>query len=356
MGRQDHSDRQAPALFVTNLHRNFTGVSATAAAVVSGQAGSIPLRLVGEALPGCPPPIVLREAFRLSRNAPPGKPFSIWHVRRNKEMRTALFARDVLRLPVRIVFTSAAQRRHSAFPRWLISRMDAVIATSPEAATFVPNVRAVVPHGVDTKRFCPPADRAAAWKATGHPGDYGIATVGRIRPEKGTDRFVDTMIEALPQLPGATALVIGKAAPEHRDFLKALRDKVTAAGLADRLLFPGEVPNEAMPGLMRSLSLLVALPRYEGYGVTPLEAMACGVPFVASDAGAYREFSGSGTCGTIVREGDASGAIVAILSNADTLNTMSKAARDRAQACFSVETEIEGINTVYKKLWSGTWK
>ena len=148
MGRQENIDHPAPALFVTNLHRNFTGVSATAAAVVSGQAGTIPLRLVGEVLPGCPPPIGLSEAFRLSRFPPAGKPFSIWHVRRNNEMRAALFARDVLRLPVRIVFTSAAQRRHSAFPRWLISRMDAVIATSPEAAALVAKVRAVVPHGV----------------------------------------------------------------------------------------------------------------------------------------------------------------------------------------------------------------
>ena len=76
-------------------------------------------------------------------------------MRRNTEMRAALWARDVLRLPVKIVFTSAAIRRHSAFPRWLISRMDAVIATTEAAASFVPHVRGIVPHGVDTERFFP---------------------------------------------------------------------------------------------------------------------------------------------------------------------------------------------------------
>ncbi|KGF66674.1 lipopolysaccharide biosynthesis protein, partial [Hoeflea sp. BAL378] len=80
-------------------------------------------------------PIPFWQAVRMSREPPSGRKFHIWHVRRNPEMRAGLFARDILRLPVRLVFTSAAQRRHSLIPRWLISRMDAVIATTPEAAT-----------------------------------------------------------------------------------------------------------------------------------------------------------------------------------------------------------------------------
>ena len=153
-------------LFVTNFNRNFTGVSATAAGVAREQAKQFDMKLVGVPLPGLPDPITLGAARRLSRTPPPGRPFSIWHVRRNPEMRAAIWTRDVLRCPIRIVFTSAAQRRHSAYPRWLISRMDAVIATSEAAAAFVPNVQATVPHGVDIERFHPAPDRAAAWRAS----------------------------------------------------------------------------------------------------------------------------------------------------------------------------------------------
>lgn len=355
IGRKHQSaDGGKAAIFVFNMHRNFTGVSATAAAVARRQLDAYDVRLVGRPLPGCPGPVTYWQALQLSRRKPPGRDFHIWHVRRNPEMWAGILARDVLRLPVRLVFTSAAQRRHSLVPRWLISRMDAVISTTPEAAKFVPGVRAVVPHGVDTELFCPAPSRAEAWAASGYPGTAGIAAIGRIREEKGTDRFVSAMISALPRLPGCTALVLGKAAPEHAQFLARLKQQVAAAGLSERILFPGEIDARAMPGLMRGLSLLVALPRYEGYGVTPLEAMASGVPFVASDAGWFEEFAGGGA-GRIVPGGDphqAAEQIVAILADPDRHAAMARDGRNRAVARFSVTAEAEAINAVYEALWS----
>lgn len=344
-----------PPLFVTNFNKNFTGVSATAAGVVRAQARGTDLRLVGYPLPGCPDPIDLKSARALSRRAPDGYPFAIWHVRRNTEMRAAIWARDVLRLPVRIVFTSAAQRRHSAFPRWLISRMDAVIATTEAAADYVPNVRAVVPHGVDTEKFHPAEDRAAAWAATGFPGKIGIATVGRIRPEKGTDQFVDAMIRVLPSQPDATALVIGRAGGSNESFLSELKSRVAAAGLSDRILFPGEIDPDQLPSVLRGLSLLVPLPRYEGYGMTPLEAMASAVPFVATDTGYFRAFSAQGQAGRVVPLGDVDGAVAQVqtlLTSATQLEAMSVRALEVARGSYGIQTEVDGINAVYDQLWN----
>jgi len=348
-----------PALYVTNFNPRFTGVSATAAAVLAVQAGQMPVALVGHPLPGCPAPLGRRAALALARVPPAGRAFSIWHVRRNPEMQFALFARDVLRLPVRIVFTSAAQRRHSAWPRWLISRMDAVIATTEAAAGFVPGVRAVVPHGVDTERFRPAPDATAAWKAAGMPGEYGILTVGRIRPEKGTDLFIRAMLRALPALPGAVAVVAGMAKGGDGPFLDRLKAEVAAAGLSGRILFPGEVPAERMPALMRGCRLLVALPRYEGYGVTPIEAMACGVPFVATRTGHFAEFAGlaggNDQSGVVVALEDwqaAADAAVALLSDPLRHGAMAAAARDRAVRLFGIGREAAGIGAVYDALWA----
>ncbi|MEO0702393.1 MAG: glycosyltransferase family 4 protein [Pseudomonadota bacterium] len=345
-----------PELYVTNFNRNFTGVSATAAGVARQQALTHDLALVGQPLPGCPDPIPRSAALRLSRTAPGNRPFAIWHVRRNPEMRTALWARDVLRLPVKIVFTSAAIRRHSALPRWLISRMDAVIATSEEAASFVPYVHAIVPHGVDTDRFHPPEDRASAWAATGHPGTRGIATVGRIRPEKGTDIFVDTMLALLPEMPDTTALVIGRAAREHASFEADLKARIATAGLSDRILFPGEIGPDAMPGLIRALSLLVNLPRYEGYGMAPLEAMASGVPFVASDTGYFQAFSAQGTTGKVVPRDDpvtSAEACRRLLSDSESHAAASERGRELAVAEYGTAREAAAVNTVYEEVWAG---
>ncbi len=339
-------------LVVTNFNPNFTGVSATAAGVLRAQTSRYDLALAGRALPGCPAPVSVAEARRMSRRAPGGRGFVIWHVRRNTEMRAALWARDVLRLPIRIVFTSAAQRRHSALPRWLISRMDAVIATTQKAAEFVPHVRAVVPHGVDCGVYQPATDRAAAWAATGYPGARGVATIGRIRPEKGTDRFVDAMLRLLPDQPDTTALVLGRAGRGDLAFLQGLKDKIAGANLQNRVLFPGEIAPQALPTLIRSLSAVVQMPRYEGYGMAPLEGMASGVPFVATDAGYYRDFSDGGATGRIVADADeAAGALSALLSDPACHKAMADAARKIAQTRFSVEAEADGIGAVYEAMW-----
>ncbi|WP_136634949.1 glycosyltransferase family 4 protein [Pseudooceanicola onchidii] len=345
-----------PELFVTNFNRNYTGVSSTAAGVIRQQMSQYDLRLVGHSLPGAPDPISRRDARRLSRDAPEGRSFAIWHVRRNPEMQTAIWARDVLRLPIRIVFTSAAQRLHSAFPRWLISRMDAVIATTDKAAEFVPHVRAVVPHGVDTSLFVPAPDRTAAWAATGYPGQRGIATIGRIRPEKGTDVFIDAAIAALPDLPGVTALVIGKATSKHEKFLADQKARIAAAGLADRILFPGELAPERMVDLLPALDLCVQLPRYEGYGMAPLEAMASGVPLLASEAGYFRHFTQGGANGITVpveAAPQAAEALVTLLSDPARLAQMAVHARQDASRLFSIDREAQGIAEVYEALWRG---
>lgn len=322
------------------------------------QVGQYDVVLAGRALPGCPNPVTRRSATQLSKAPTNGRPFVIWHVRRNTEMRAAIWARDVLRLPIKIVFTSAARHRHSAFPRWLISRMDAVIATTDAAAELVPNVYKTVPHGVDPDVFFPAENRAAAWQETGFPGKRGIATMGRIRPEKGTDRFVGVMLRVLPHHPDVTAVVTGRAMPKHQAFLAKIKEKVADAGMSDRILFPGELPVDGLHAFIRSLTLLLHLPRYEPFGVTPLEALASGVPFVATDTGGqYRKLSCKGETGVIVDEanlGHASEAVSNLLQSSDRHAQMAKAARNAAETQFSIQHEASGIAEVYERLWSET--
>jgi mannosyltransferase len=347
---------QAPEVFVTNFHRRFTGVSATANAVVSGQKSRLKVCLVGDPLPDAPEPLRYHKALRSSCQRPSNRPFSIWHVRRNMEMSAAIFARDVLRLPIRIVFTSAAIRRHSAFPRALISRMDAVVATTEAAGKLVPNLASVVPHGVDTQKFTPAEDRIAAWQATGLPGKYGIGIVGRVRAEKGTDLFVESMCELLPNNPDFTAVVIGRAKPEDSAFEKALKTKIDACGLTDRIVFVGEVPSHELPTWMRSLSLLVAPARYEGYGMTALEALASGVPVVAANTGVYASVIEEGETGHVVPVGDREGlrqAIQAMIQNPSQLHAAGQLGREFAVNSLSLNQEIEGYQQVYDRLWAG---
>ena len=343
-------------LFVTNFHRRFTGVSATANGVVSQQRKQRPLQLVGHPLPLAPQPISLWTALCNCRRPPANRPFAIWHVRRNIEMLAGLLGRDLLRLPIRLVFTSAAIRRHSFIPRTLISRMDAVIATTAAAADLVPHVAAVVPHGVDVDRFVPAQDRQQAWEASGFPGRHGIGIVGRVRPEKGTDLFVDAMLQVLPQRPEFTAVIIGRATPGDAAFERGLKARIQAANLTDRVLFAGEIPSDQMPALMQRLSLLVAPPRYEGFGMTPLEAMASGAAVVASNTGAFADMIVEGRTGHVVPVDDINAltrAILSITKDQGQLALTGQAARQHVAEHFALSREAAQIDQVYQRLWNG---
>ncbi len=332
-------------LIVTNFNPRFTGVSATIATLVPLLAQKHDVFLCGKPLDGCSAPITFREAVRLSRS----DGAVIWHVRRNNEMLAALFVRDVLRLPIKIVFTSAAIRRHSAFPRWLISRMDAVVATSAAAALLVPNVVATIPHGVDLKKFSPVTDKVAAWGALKFGGKASFVTVGRVRPEKGTDLFVDAMVQLLPNLPDHRAVIIGKTTAEFRAFRDGLEAKILSAGLSDRIIFADELPAAQMPAIMAAATLLFALPRYEGYGLTVLEAMASGTPVVATDAGEFRKFVGSSGAGVIVTGEivkQATAAAWALLADFQAYANAAFVARERAKL-FSAVNECDALEQVY---------
>lgn len=344
-----------PEVIVFNLKRRYTGVSATVNALVPIQARQWRLAYCGTPLPHGMPGLTLRQAIALSRRPPAGRPFRIWHVRRDHEMAAGLWARDVLRLPVRLAFTSAAQHRHGWFPRWLISRMDAVIATTPKAASFVPNTTAVVPHGIDLTRFAPPPDKLAAWADSGLPGRFGVGVFGRVRPDKGTDVFVDAMIAALPHLPDVTAVIAGRAMPQHEAYQRELQARIDAAGLSDRIRFLGEVPAAEVHRWYQRCLVCVACPRYEPFGLTPFEAAACGCAVVCSRTGAFEELVQPGVNGALVDTGDAAGLAAAlrqVLADPQAAARMGQAARARVAGQFSLEREAAGIGAVYARLFA----
>ncbi len=349
-----------PEVIITNIKKRYSGVSGTINALLPVQARDLKIAFVGTDLPGYEVALQqhpdnirkmsIREAIRISgKPLPDGRP-RIWHVRRDPEMMLAIFLRDVLRYPIKIVFTSAAKHRHSWFPRWLIGKMDGVISTTPEAASFVPNTTKVVPHGISLERFSPPADKTAIWQRTGLPGKYGIGTFGRIRDDKGSDIFVEAMLEVLPDFPDWTAVLAGLCTPQHAAFQKRLEEKIAAAGLSDRIIFLGVVSADQVADWYQNVLVTVACPRYEPFGLTPLEGMACGSAVIASDTGAFRTIVDEGNTGYVIPT-DSVPALVAALRRmlADPAQAAAMGARGRERVVgkFSVELEASGIRDVY---------
>ncbi len=344
-----------PEVIVFSLKKRYTGVSATVNALVPIQAKQWRLAYVGPEMPNGVQPITLMQALKISRKPAKNRSFRIWHLRRNNEMLVGIIARDILRLPIKLVFTSAAQRRHSSMPRWLISKMDAVICTSQKAADFIANCSAVVPHGIDLSRFPPPADKCNAWRTSGLPGRWGVGLFGRIRPEKGTDIFVDAMIEVLPKHPDACAVIGGLVQPKYQPFYEELQRKIYVAGLSERIVFLGEISADEIHLWYQRCLICVACPRYEAFGLTLFEAAAAECAVIGSRTGAFEQLAIPNQTGDIIRLDDPKGlaeSISRMLNNPESALKMGKEANAKLATSFTNSTEAKGISSVYDKLLS----
>lgn len=333
-----------------NLKRRLSGVTATVVRLVPVQAQRIGIVTTGPGLPPELPHIPLARAATLPRDR-----WRVWHARRNTEMVLGLALRHLLRRRYRLLFTSAAQRRHKPFTRWLIRQQDRIIATSPQAASYLERPATVILHGVDTQVFHP-ADRAATRRALGLPeGTTLIGCFGRVRAQKGVDLLVDAACRLLPDRPGVHLIFTGRITPDNRTFADEQMAKAELAGIADRVRFLGELPWDQVVAHYQALDLFAAPARWEGFGLTPLEAMACGVPVVAARVGAYETLIREGETGSLVPPDNADALTAALarwLDDAPGREAAGRAARAHVEANHSIEGEAEAIIRVYREMLS----
>ncbi|MEP9388920.1 glycosyltransferase family 4 protein [Mesorhizobium sp. KR9-304] len=333
-----------------NLKFRLSGVTSTIVQLVPVQARTIGIATIGPGLPDSLPRMRWWQLPALLSRPASGRK-RVWHARRNTEMVAGLLLRRVFGAPLRLLFTSAAQRYHQPLTRWLMRRMDAVIATSARSGSYLDVPHEVVMHGIDLDVFHPPRGGDDAFAASGLPGRFAVGCFGRIRQQKGTDLFVDAMIELLPRFPDWTAVIAGRVTAENFGFAQALKARIAKAGLADRIVFLGEVPDIKL--WFRRLSLYVAPSRNEGFGLTPLEAMASATPVVASDAGAYAEMVVAGETGAVAPAGDGRALIEAIrpyLADPSLAEKQGQAARDHVERRFRLQQEADSLIAIYRRL------
>lgn len=341
------STRPAPLapILVTNLHGRHTGVSATILSLVPHQRARLAVDLYDSGGLDLPGKVSFGRILAQGWSRPAPGHARIWHARRDNELALGLILRSVLRQPWRVVFTSAAPKRPGPIMRFLQRHADGIIATSQRSADFLARSDAIINHGVDTELFHPPVDRAAEVAALGHPGKTLLATFGRLRPSKGTDLVIEALLATLPQHPDVIAGFTGLCKAKEKPWLEALQARIKAAGLQDRILFLGDLPRSEVLRWYRAASLCIAASRSEGFGLTPLEAMASGSAVLTSDAGAWPDFV-TPAIGAITPAGDAKAlteALAALLSDRARLSQQGLAARAQAVARHSILVEANAI-------------
>jgi glycosyltransferase involved in cell wall biosynthesis len=202
----------------------------------------------------------------------------------------------------------------------------------------------LIPSGVNSDRFNP--DGPAVDRDPSRPR---ILTVGRFVERKG---FGD-LVQAMRYVPGAECVIVGGSPGgrvEDDPYARQLRRLAEQCQVSDRVTMVGAVPADDMPRWYRSADVLAATPWYEPFGLTPLEAMACGVPVIGTAVGGITDTVVDGLTGDLVpaRDPRALGGVLRKLVNDKVRRfAYATAALDRARQCYSWKRAASQLGAVY---------
>lgn len=252
------------------------------------------------------------------------------------------------------------ERRYDRIPaqrigteRMLGREADRIAATSSDEVVElvrmgVPRPKiSMVPCGVDTDVFVPEGERLPRDRFA-----HRLVSVGDMVPRNG----FATTIAALRALPD-TELVIACGADTSRDeHARFLRAYAESMGVARQVRLVGDVAEDELPPLLRSADVVVCTPWYEPFGTVPLEAMACGVPVVASAVGGPRDTVVDGVTGKLVpprKPRALAGVLRFLLSHPSVGEQFGAAGRDRAAARYSWDRVAKETVRAYERCTGG---
>jgi glycosyltransferase involved in cell wall biosynthesis len=210
---------------------------------------------------------------------------------------------------------------------------------------------AVIPNGVDLDRFSPAGRRDKARDALGIPPSVPLlATVSHLTPIKGIDVLVEAAPAIRAEVPEAHFLVAGRGTEQER-----VQRRIDALGLGNAFRLLGSYDD--VPGLLEAADLFVLPSRSEGQPNAVIEAMAMGLPVVASRVGGVPEVARHDREALLVEPDEPEGLAQAcrdVLTAPDLARRLGRAGHERAQAEFSLPTMLGRYADLYADVARGT--
>jgi mannosylfructose-phosphate synthase len=192
-------------------------------------------------------------------------------------------------------------RRRIREEKVIYDECDVLLATTPQQREILTNGEydvpaekiAVIPPGYDDTRFFPVslATRQALKQELGMEGKFVLA-LGRIAKNKGYDLLIAAMATVLKRVSDARLLLaVGSTEPteDERRQVDQLREIAAGLGIRDHVIFRDYIPDEQLADYYRAADVFALSSRYEPFGMTAVEAMACGTPTVVTTEGGLWE-------------------------------------------------------------------
>ncbi len=241
-------------------------------------------------------------------------------------------------------------RWHLWLDRWTQRLVDRHVCVSQAVADFsvrqagLPEDRVVViPNGIEPAVTSAPIDLAAL----GFPsGRRAITFVGRLEPQKGLPWLLETAQHWLPRVPHSDLLIVGSGRQRGQ-----LESQAQQLGIADRVHFAGWRPDVAE--ILAASALLVLPSRWEGMPNVVLQAMACGLPVLTTEAEGNSELLGDQTGPQTAPYGQTqvfSEKLVTIMSSSSLAESLAQANRFRAASQFSLIRMVRAYESLWESL------
>lgn len=255
--------------------------------------------------------------------------------------------------------------------RRLLDVLDNIVAPNPdERAELIWTLGAdnaricTIPPGIDLSRFHP-RDVREARRELGLPDNPLVLFIGRIDPIKG----IDTLLEAFARLRsrdwddrppklvfiGGTVDITPEGTEEIGADLVPVVTRARELGIADDVIFRGAQPQDLLPDYYAAATVCVVTSLYESFGLVAVEAMACGVPVVATRVGGLKFTVEEDVSGLLVQSGDTAGiadALARVIEDRTFRSTLQVGAR-QAAIRFSWHTVGTAVLNLYERLADG---
>lgn len=240
-------------------------------------------------------------------------------------------------------------RWHLWLDRWTARWVDRYVCVSDGVARFSANAGlppqriVVIPNGVDATQYEDTSPGASDDLGL-PPGQRLVTFVGRLEPQKGVRWLLETASEWLARLPDCDLVLVGRG-PDRPALERFAADR----GIASRVHFLGW--RSDVPRLLRASELLVLPSRWEGMPNVVLQAMASGLPVLATDVEGVTELLESSTDAQMVAYGDTAGfvaRIVRLLSDRQLAQRLGQENRRRVERSFSIRQTV----IAYQDLWA----
>jgi glycosyltransferase involved in cell wall biosynthesis len=205
---------------------------------------------------------------------------------------------------------------------------------------------AVICNGVDVRRYRRPVDRVAIRRQLGLPEDaHLMALVGTLKRQKGHSYLIEAARDVFPNFPTLHVLFVGDG-----ELAGDLRAQARAAGVDERVHFLGSRGD--VPDLLAASDSFVLPSLWEGLPMALIEAMASGLPIIATAVSGTNQVMVPGETGLLVAPGDTAAlreAIVALLSEPARAAAMGVSARQRVELSFSAKQQAEAHMAMYRR-------